>query len=304
VKHFQTAGLLCAVTVALGTLQGDASEQMSVKLPFGSHGQKGGAGGNTTIKWHGGPVLKGTVPVYVIYYGTFTTTTTETIVTNFFTDLSTGSPQYDVNRTYGDSVGFVQGTLFPPMIALDDYSQGKSLGSSSIPKIIQTAIANGPGNGGLPADAAGVYFVVTAPDVKVSGFCTSFCAYHTRTTIGITDIKYALIPDPGQACTGCDGNVAVFHQNITPNGDMAADEMTDSIFHELSEAVTDPDLNAWYTSNGSENGDLCNYVYKSTYTAPNGSTANAQLGGHDYLIQAIWENVSPGFCASTYPAAP
>jgi hypothetical protein len=85
---------------------------------------------------------------------------------------------------------------------------------------------------------------------------------------------------------------------------MAADEMTDSIFHELSEAVTDPDLNAWYTSNGSENGDLCNYVYKSTYTAPNGSTANAQLGGHDYLIQAIWENVSPGFCASTYPAAP
>jgi hypothetical protein len=301
VKHFQTAGLLCAVTFALGTLQGDASEQVSIKPPFGSHGHKGGSGGNTTIKYHGGPVLKGPVPVYIIYYGTFPTTPTNTasIVTNFFTDLSNGpSPQFDVNTVYYDSGGNVTGPVAGPTIAYDAYSQGKSLGSSTIPKIIQTAIGNGPGK--LAADASGVYFVVTAPDVKVSGFCTSFCAYHTRTTIASTDIKYALIPDPGQACTGCDGNAAVFHESKTPNGDMAGDEMIDSIFHELSEAVTDPDLNAWYTSNGSENADLCNYVYGSTLPAPNGSTANVRFGNHYYLIQTIWDRITAS-CANTLP---
>jgi hypothetical protein len=28
--------------------------------------------------------------------------------------------------------------------------------------------------------------------------------------------------------------------------------------HEFAEVVTDPELNAWYDSNGSENGDICN----------------------------------------------
>ena len=295
-RHFQTLGLLAVVTIALGILPGDNSEQVSVKLPFDAPGQKGGHGGSTQILWHGGPVLRGKVPVYIIYYGTFPGPTA-TIVTNFFTDLSTGSPQFAVNDGYYDSTGSVAGTVYSPVIVADSYSQGKSLGSSSIPTIIQTAFTNG-----LKADSTGVYFVVTAPDVKVSGFCRSFCAYHTRATIGGTDIKYALIPDPGQACTGCDGNFAVFNQATTPNGDMAGDEMTDSIFHELSEAVTDPDLNAWYTSNGAENGDLCNYNYGTTQTLADGTHYNATINGNNYLIQTIWENASPGFCASVDPA--
>jgi hypothetical protein len=73
--------------------------------------------------------------------------------------------------------------------------------------------------------------------------------------------------------------------------------MTDSIIHELSEAVTDPDISAWYTKNGQENGDLCNYNYGTTYPAPNGALANAHLGKRDYLIQRIWQNANPGFCA-------
>ena len=301
-RHFQTLGLLAIVSIALGSLRGDNSEQVSVKVPFDAHGQKGGHGGNTTIQYHGGPVLLGTVPIFVIYYGAVPGGT-QGIINDFFTNLGS-TPQYDVNQTYYDSqLRRVLGTLSfssTVNVYLDNYSQGvgTTLGSSSIPKIIQAAI----NPHGLPqADSTGVYFVITSPDQKVSGFCTSFCAYHTHTLINGTDIKYALVPDPGQACTGCDGNVAVFNENTTPNGDRGADEVTDSAFHELSESVTDPDLNAWYTSNGSENGDLCNYKYGTTYSAPNGSTANAHLGSRDYLIQTIWENAYPGFCANTYP---
>jgi hypothetical protein len=57
---------------------------------------------------------------------------------------------------------------------------------------------------------------------------------------------------------GCDGNIAVFGQTVTANGDQVADDMTDSIMHELSESMTDPKDTAWFTSGGNENGDLCN----------------------------------------------
>jgi hypothetical protein len=292
---------LASVTIALGILLGDAGEQISIKTPFGSHQDKGGSKGGTTIKYHGGPILLNTVPLYAIYYGNVPAGT-EAIINDFLTNLSP-SGQYNVNQTYYNAqMIHISGALSFSSVANtyhDNYSQGagSTLGSNSIPKIVQAAITAH----GLPADATGVYVVITSPDVKVSGFCTSFCAYHAHTTINGIDIKYALIPDPGQACTGCDGNVAVFGQTLTPNGDRGADEMTDSIFHEVSEAVTDPDLNAWYTSNGAENADLCNYKYGTTYTAPNGSTANAHLGNRDYLIQTIWENTGAGFCANVYP---
>jgi hypothetical protein len=299
-RRFQTIGLLAVVSIALGVLRGDNSEQVSVKLPFDAHGAKGGHGGNTTIQYHGGPILGGTVGLYVIYYGAFSSTkpiAAQTIVNDFLSNLS-GTPQFDVNTTYYDSVPeHVTGALAFPQFAYDtSYSQGTSLGSSSIPKIIAKAFQNG-----LHPDANGVYFVITSPDVKVSGFCTSFCAYHTRNMINGVDIKYALIPDPGQACNGCDGNFFLSGKTTTPNGDIGGDEMTDSIMHELSETVTDPDLNAWYTSNGAENGDLCNFNYGKIYTAANGSTANAHLGSRDYLIQTIWENVGAGSCANMYP---
>jgi len=293
-RRFQTPALLAVASIALGILHGDPAERLSARLPFDVHQDKGGHGGSTAILYHQGPVLLGKVPIYVIYYGEVPAGT-QTIVDDFLTNLG-GSHQFDVNTTYYDLQSSITGNLYHPVIATDNLSQGASLSSKSIPKIIQAAIANG-----LKADSTGVYFVITAPDVKVSGFCTSFCAYHTRTTINGTDIKYALVPDPGQACNGCDGNFFLSGTTTTPNGDIGADEMTDSIMHELSETVTDPDLNAWYTSNGQENGDLCNFKYGTTYTAKNGSTANAQLGGRDYLIQTIWENASPGFCANTYP---
>jgi hypothetical protein len=298
-RRFQTVGLLAVVSIALGVLRGDNSEQVSVKLPFGSHGGKGGHGGNTTIQYHGGPVLLNTVNIYVIYYGNVDDTP-KSIINGFFRHLG-NSPQYDVNQTYYNAqMIHISGALsfFTPYH--DDYSQGvgATLGSTSIPKIIKAAI---DAQGLPPADPNGVYFVITSPDQKVSGFCSSFCAYHTHTTINGIDIKYALVPDPGQACTGCDGNVAVFHENTTPNGDRGADEVTDSAFHELSETVTDPDLNAWYTSNGAENGDLCNFNYGTTKTLADGTHYNATINGNHYLIQTIWENASPGFCANTFP---
>ncbi len=62
--------------------------------------------------------------------------------------------------------------------------------------------------------------------------------------------------------------------------------MLSVLMHELEEAVTDPDLNAWYDSAGAENADKCAWTFgHSQYQVANGSWANLHLGNRDFLIQ-------------------
>ena len=124
---------------------------------------------------------------------------------------------------------------------------------------------------------------------------------------GKLHIRYGVIPDPTQRCIACNGGAAVYGDTVTPNGDMGADTMTDDMMHELSETVTDPDISAWYTQNGSEVADLCNYVYETpgfpvVQTGENAAGAtyhyNFSSAGHNYLIQLIWKNDGAGYCAA------
>jgi hypothetical protein len=300
VKAIIISGLV-AVAITLSIFAGESVHGVIVKKPYDATQAKGHKPGTTLITYHGGAAMTGSpVNVYMIYYGSGFPATTQPIINTFLSDLS-NSAQYAVNSTYYDSANATIAARFSPANTYEDtgYSQGRQIKSNTVPAVIQYAIQQG-----LPADPNGVYFVITSPDVKVPGFCTSFCAYHTTSATispGI-HIRYALVPDPSQRCTVCDGNSAVYHQTVTPNGDAGADEMTDSIMHELSETVTDPDLSAWYTSSGSENGDLCNYTYGTTSPDPTyGAMANTILNGHYYLIQQIWTNISPQACVSAPP---
>jgi hypothetical protein len=308
-KTLIAAFALAAITVTLAIATEDV-ESVSIKKPFGQHGDKASSNTATQITWQGGPVLLGQVPIYVIYYGVGFPSTTQDIVNKFLAGLST-TPQFDVNTTYcedqtttcGPKLSPVSGVLSFPIkprpanVFTDSGSQGAQLGTKDIGKVLQHAFQSG-----LTLDDGAIYVLITSPPVKVSGFCGSFCAYHTHSTTIVSghNIHYAVVPEPGSSCTVCDGNFAVYKESVTPTGDAGADEMIDSIMHELSETVTDPDLNAWFTSKGEENGDLCNYTYGSaTFQAPNGATANASWNGYNYLIQQIWENRPlPQGCAS------
>ena len=306
-----TAIFAFALISAWGLTGSENEERISIKKPFGQHHNQA-ATPTTQILYHGGNLLnQASVPLYAIYYGPVGDfpVTTQPIIDTFLSGLS-GQPAFDVNTTYcksntTDCTGSgtsITGTLSYG-IAYDSGSQGMSISSSSIPKIIQTAIATGA----LSASSTAIYLVMTAPTVHVSGFCTSFCAYHTKSTKIISGytIHYALVPEPGAKCTSCDGNFATYLESTTPNGDAGADEMVDSIFHEVSETVSDPDLDAWYTSGGAENADLCNYVYQTatvntTFKSPTtGATANAEWGHFYYLVQLIWKNgPMPQSCAA------
>jgi hypothetical protein len=62
--------------------------------------------------------------------------------------------------------------------------------------------------------------------------------------------------------------------------------MISVVAHELEEANTDPDLNAWYDSSGAENADKCAWTFGSAQTRlSTGAYYNMTIGGKNFLIQ-------------------
>ena len=74
----------------------------------------------------------------------------------------------------------------------------------------------------------------------------------------------------------------------SPNGNPVADAATTVATHELTEAITDPLLNAWYDASGNEIGDLCAYNYGANTW--DGAHANQMWNGHFYEVQTEYNN--------------
>ena len=119
--------------------------------------------------------------------------------------------------------------------------------------------------------------MLTSADVNAtSGFCTQYCGWHTHATISGKDIKYAFVGDASRCLSACAA------QSTSPNGNPGADAMVSIVAHELEEATTDPDLNAWYDNRGYENADKCAWTFGTTFSVTNGSKANMYLGSYPF----------------------
>jgi hypothetical protein len=247
---------------------------------------------NNGILYHGGPVMLGTVNVYYIWYGNWSGNSAVTILTDLAQNIG-GSPYYNINTTYYDgNNNHVANSIHYAGSTTDSYSHGTSLSDSAIQAVVADAINQGR----LPKDTNAVYFVLTSADVTASsGFCTQYCGWHTHGTIAGSDIKYSFIGNPDRCPSACEA------QTTGPNGNAGADGMASIISHELEEATSDPDLNAWYDRRGYENADKCAWTFGTTYTVANGSSANMKLGTRNYLIQRNWVNDAGGYCAQQYP---
>jgi hypothetical protein len=243
-------------------------------------------GGGNGISYHGGPLILGGTNIHLIWYGNWNNNTATTILPDFAQHIG-GSPYFNINTTYTDGSGkAVTNMCNLSTQANDNYSHGTSLTDASIQAIV--AAQN-------PTDTNGVYFVLTSADVnETSGFCTQYCGWHTHATIGGSDIKYSFVGNPDRCPSACEA------QTTSPNGNAGADGMASIIAHELEEATTDPDLNAWYDQRGAENADKCAWTFGQTHTAGNGSLYNMTLGSREYLIQQNWVNANGGFCALSH----
>ena len=261
--------------------------------PRNVNGQSGGAvvTGNG-ISYHNGPVMHGTVNMYYIWYGDWSQDSkADAILTDWGNNIS-GSPYENINTTYGDTSGNVSGAIaLAGSTQMSSTTFGTSLSDSSIASIVSRALTTGA----LPTDSNGVYFVLTAPYIsETSGFLSQYCGWHTYGNINGANIKYAFVGNAAASLGSC-----AWQTGNSPNGDAAADGMVSVMAHELEEAASDPNLNAWYDSTGAENADKCAWTFGTTYSS-GGGIANMRLGSRDYLIQQNWVNASGGYCALSY----
>lgn len=244
----------------------------------------GGTTATSPITNHGGPVIAGTIGAYVIWYGNWNQTNGsdtpagQQIVRDFLLNIG-NSPYFNINKSYTGVTGLVS-FLSGVNEATDTGSFGTRLTDANIQSIVKNAITAGK----LPYDANGVYFVLTSSNVTArSGFCTQYCGWHTyaNATSTMGKIRYSFVGNANRCLSSCAAQATV-----SPNGNPGVDGMISVVAHELEEAASDPDLNAWYDSAGAENADKCAWTFGHfQYQVANGAWANVKLGTRDFLIQ-------------------
>jgi len=251
----------------------------------------GGTGVVTpAITYHGGPLI-GTPTIYLIWYGNWNqangsdTPAGQQIVRDFANTIG-GSPYFLLNTSYNAGGMVITGAVVFGGEATDTGSQGTRLSDSKVLSVVNNAISSGK----LPYDQSGVYFVLTSSNISEnSGFCTRYCGWHTDGSATAGHVRYSFVGNANRCLSACAA------QTTSPNGNAGVDGMISVIAHELEEATTDPDLNAWYDSGGSENADKCAWTFgHAQYQVANGSWANMKLGLRDFLIQRNLEHHTSG----------
>jgi hypothetical protein len=261
-----------------------------------SAGKVSGQAGGTGLTLHSGNPMTAasTNHMYYIWYGTAWDTSSKNLLVNLGNNIG-GSPYFNINTTYYDHANVhVKNSVSLSGQTTTGYTYGTNLSDANIQSIVTDAL----NSGALPRDTNGVYMVLTDKTVgESSGFCTQYCGWHTHATIGGQDIKYAFVGNAETQCASACGATAPSVNSLP-----GADAMASVISHELEEAVTDPDLNAWYSNaTGKENADECAWNWGTTSTASNGAKYNQNFGGTNYLIQMNWVIASTQKCLQHYP---
>ncbi|MBI1765831.1 MAG: hypothetical protein HYR56_30875 [Acidobacteria bacterium] len=251
----------------------------------------GGTTATSPITHHGGPVIGGIVHVYLIWYGNWnqangTDDAAGQQIVRVWANNISGSPHFNLNQTYSIAGTPVTGNVTLAGEYTDTGSQGTRLSDARV----KTAVGSAIGPGKLPFDTNGVYFLLTSSNVsESSGFCSRYCGWHTAGNITSGHIRYSFVGNAARCITGCAA------QSTSPNNNPGVDGMISVMTHELEEAVSDPDLNAWYDSGGAENADKCAWTFGHfQFQTANGSWANVTLGGLNFLIQRNLEHNASG----------
>ena len=289
------------LALVLGAMAGQAAAQNALIPDAGSTTTASPTHTDRSIAYHNGPVLLGTQFVYPIWYGDWTTNAYQQLILTDFISTLGSSPYFLINTGYPNSAGQTpSGALTYAGGANDAYSHGSLLTEADVADVVANAIRTG----GIPLDPAGIYVVLTSPDVTVQDgathFCQTCCNLHGDSSYAGSSFTYVFVGHPERCPAGC---ATQFPNRISPNGDYAVDAMASWLAHALNAVVTNPTDSGWYDRYGLENSEKCEGTYGTTYTVPvvpygnDLAEANIKLGSRHYLLQQNWVNGKKGHCS-------
>jgi hypothetical protein len=229
-------------------------------------------GSLANMSWHGGPVM-GSAVVQPIFWGPSWTTTNPAFADKM--DASKGLPAFYLgmsfssyaNTTYEyyDSVNKHVGNSITVGASMVDLSPVTASGSQTGPilnevcKEIATPVSNG-------------YYPVYV-DIKRGN--AQYCAWHSVGTCNGTQVQFAFF-------FNLDGDAGCDPQDTSGQHSQGLAALANVSGHELSEARSDPALNAWYDFQGNENADKCAWSF--------GTPLLTFTNGTQWKVQGNWSN--------------
>jgi hypothetical protein len=329
--------LLLPSTAVAAVTQAPDGHRLSVML---RHDSKGPGGGGTkssgaVLVSHGGPVLTSEAPYLIYWTGGHQISPTgdasEKLLNTYLGDVAKDSAAnsttnvYSVLAQYGSTYSQTFSASTQAVIDTNPFpgtscSLATKMTACVSDASIQAEVAGLINSGTLPAPTAPgtgttpIFFVVTPVDVNVCTSTTqcvnnSFCAYHSYFVNSGHDVLYASVPFSVFATStkGCqtDQN-STYNTPVGSTGDEAYN-VADDLSHELSETITDPLINAWYSHSGYEVGDLCEaygatadpskglspLAYSPAFTDPKtGGIYDQVINGDEYYNQTEYSNAA------------
>jgi hypothetical protein len=304
-KKFISTGFAASLVTCLITTISLSQPEVIIQHRINPHSQspvhlgqaptQGGTSATSPLIYHGGPLID-TPSIYIIWYGDWNqnngtdTPAAQDLIRDWAMGIG-GSPYFQINTSKSVSGYPISGNVsfIPTSNETTDTGTKTRLRDADIQSIVNNAINSGR----LPYDSNGVYFVVTSSNVnEQSGFCTRYCGWHTYGNLTAGRVRYSFVGNAARCLNACAA------QSVSPNNNPGIDGAISVLSHELEEATTDPDLNAWYDSSGYEDADKCAWTFgHAQYQVANGSWANMAFGGHNWLIQRnLYKSGSSWFC--------
>src|SRR3954447_17134188 len=267
------AGMLVVATSASAGGKPDLSTKPAggfIPSRNANHPARPGGGGHVALlTWHNGPVMHSTT-VIPVYWGS--RWSTSSFVGDKVSGLDTlygrvgGTGYLHTNAEYTDGSGHVNTSTVSKSSNFTDTSAAPS-GAPSTSQVL-AEVAKVTGN----RPVANAYYPVYSDQPRGNA---GYCAWHSSGTIGRTRVQFGfffnLDNDPG-----CDPGAT----NLDHSQGLSA--LANVSGHELSEMLTDPQLNAWYDQRGSENADKCAWTFNAPVT----------IGGQSWKIQGNWSNAA------------
>jgi len=204
------------------------------------------------VQWYGGPVLSGAQEINIYVNCPANNESCWGTPEKFENDLGNSSFLHVADQY----VGPLQPGAFYFAKSLTVQSTLNYYGFSDIASLVHSAAVSTGANG-----LGTVFHVFLAPGIDTCAGSTCYapdgkytfnmCAYHSDTYFSDTG-ELIFTVEPYQNVSGCVVPAG------SPNGALI-DSTANLLSHEFFETITDPELNAWYGSNGlsSEIGDLC-----------------------------------------------